>query len=419
LDKNTIDPNLPDAHYPLATDIDSDGDLDVIVTSMGGDELVWYKNESLKWSKRPIDVTLDGPRIIDSADFDEDNKLDLVVTGWNANKLVWYNNKPTVAHAKSLQSNPGYISNQGDSLTINALLYNPDNHPVTVNAVINNIQNTFTDSILLYDDGQHNDSLANDNIWGNSVWLSGLNKDIYKISINTFDIAENYSYDLIPTSSFTTIGPVVLDHYRVASSDTIPHNTDKLKFEYALRNDDLTNTASNVTSNVVALDTFSRITSISTSYGNIQAGTTVVGLRKQFIRFNLGEHDSINVRFKIDILSNSNLFWSDTFSVFVFRDPAGIELLDQDIPSKFSLKQNYPNPFNPITNIEFLIPKTEFVTLKIYNLLGQEIANLVSDKLKVGKYRFTWNATSLASGVYLYRLQAGNHIETRKMILMQ
>jgi len=88
-------------------------------------------------------------------------------------------------------------------------------------------------------------------------------------------------------------------------------------------------------------------------------------------------------------------------------------------PQNHTLIQNYPNPFNPSTTIEFSTPKTEFVTLKIYNLLGQEVATVVSDKLTPGNYKYTWDAGSLASGLYLYNIQAGDFVETRKLILLR
>ena len=99
--------------------------------------------------------------------------------------------------------------------------------------------------------------------------------------------------------------------------------------------------------------------------------------------------------------------------------PTGIEGNSKNIPFEYSLHQNFPNPFNPTTNIQFTIPKTEFVSLKIYNLLGQEISTLFSEKLKSGTYQYTLDASSLASGVYLYHLQAGEYVETKKMILLQ
>jgi hypothetical protein len=89
------------------------------------------------------------------------------------------------------------------------------------------------------------------------------------------------------------------------------------------------------------------------------------------------------------------------------------------IPEQFFLKQNYPNPFNPSTTIDFSIPKSEFVTLIIYNLLGQEVATLVSDKLTPGNYTYTWDASGFASGVYYYKIEAGSLIQTRKLIFMK
>jgi len=79
----------------------------------------------------------------------------------------------------------------------------------------------------------------------------------------------------------------------------------------------------------------------------------------------------------------------------------------------------YPNPFNPTTNIEFSIPKFEFVTLKVYNILGEEVATLVSERLAAGSYKYDWNASDLAIGVYMYRLQAGEFVDVKKMILMK
>jgi predicted GH43/DUF377 family glycosyl hydrolase len=86
---------------------------------------------------------------------------------------------------------------------------------------------------------------------------------------------------------------------------------------------------------------------------------------------------------------------------------------------EFELSQNYPNPFNPSTTIEFDLPRTGEVSLKIFNILGEEVATLLSASLLSGSYSVNWDASVYASGVYLYRLQAGEYIETRKMVLMQ
>ena len=88
-------------------------------------------------------------------------------------------------------------------------------------------------------------------------------------------------------------------------------------------------------------------------------------------------------------------------------------------PDVFVLHQNYPNPFNPTTTIQFDLPKTSVVTLKIFNILGEEVTTLLSASLLSGSYKYEWDASNLASGVYLYRLQAGDYVETRKMVLMK
>ncbi|MBN2365365.1 MAG: T9SS type A sorting domain-containing protein [Calditrichaeota bacterium] len=92
---------------------------------------------------------------------------------------------------------------------------------------------------------------------------------------------------------------------------------------------------------------------------------------------------------------------------------------ESQIVKRYQLYQNYPNPFNPTTTIQFDLPKTSEVTLKIFNVLGEEVTTLLSGSLLSGSHSVEWDASNLASGVYLYRLQAGDYVETRKMILMR
>ena len=87
--------------------------------------------------------------------------------------------------------------------------------------------------------------------------------------------------------------------------------------------------------------------------------------------------------------------------------------------ANWKLSQNYPNPFNPITEIQYLIPEISFVTLKVYDVLGNEIATLVNEEKVTGNYEISFNASNLPSGVYLYKLQAGSFVQTKKMILLK
>ena len=95
----------------------------------------------------------------------------------------------------------------------------------------------------------------------------------------------------------------------------------------------------------------------------------------------------------------------------------GIEPVSTELPWVFKLEQNYPNPFNPVTNINFSVPVQSFVTLKIYDLLGKEIAVLVNNEMRPGVYRVDFNASGFASGVYFYKLKAADIVITKKMIL--
>jgi len=96
-----------------------------------------------------------------------------------------------------------------------------------------------------------------------------------------------------------------------------------------------------------------------------------------------------------------------------------VELINNQIPNDFILKQNYPNPFNPSTNIEYSIPSESFVELKVYDVLGDDVASLVNEQQQAGVYRADFTASNLSSGVYFYKLQAGSFIETKKMILLR
>jgi hypothetical protein len=93
-------------------------------------------------------------------------------------------------------------------------------------------------------------------------------------------------------------------------------------------------------------------------------------------------------------------------------------------PKSFFLSQNYPNPFNPSTKIKFQIPgqarnDNNLVTLKVYDLLGREVATLVNEEKPAGEYEIEFDGTRLPSGIYFYQLKAGNYIETKKMVLLK
>ncbi len=97
----------------------------------------------------------------------------------------------------------------------------------------------------------------------------------------------------------------------------------------------------------------------------------------------------------------------------------GVKNIGSEVPKNYSLNQNYPNPFNPSTKITFELPSSEFVTMKVYDITGREIAVLVNEKLSAGKKEYEFNAVNLPSGVYFYTIKAGDFSATRKMVLIK
>jgi len=94
-------------------------------------------------------------------------------------------------------------------------------------------------------------------------------------------------------------------------------------------------------------------------------------------------------------------------------------IITNEVPTEFALLQNYPNPFNPVTTIEFKVPESGLITIKIYDLLGREVKTLVNEEMQPGNYTVKLNASTFASGIYFYSLSAGDFISTKKMVLLK
>lgn len=121
-----------------------------------------------------------------------------------------------------------------------------------------------------------------------------------------------------------------------------------------------------------------------------------------------------------NILTTRPIKTGDKVTFTVNHSLITTEVNDESLlPNKFELKQNYPNPFNPSTTISFTIPKDEKIKLEVFNILGQKVATLVNDFKTKGTYKVNFNGSNLASGVYLYSLQYGKNMLTKKMVLLK
>ena len=131
--------------------------------------------------------------------------------------------------------------------------------------------------------------------------------------------------------------------------------------------------------------------------------------------------ESVFMRFMFGT-SGLNQFWIDSVSVRDLGQVGAVsneDGIDSELPSQISLDQNYPNPFNPATNIRFSLPGSAFVRLKVYSILGTEVAELANGTFPAGKHEVSFDASGLASGLYFYRLETPGAVLTRKMTLLR
>jgi hypothetical protein len=110
---------------------------------------------------------------------------------------------------------------------------------------------------------------------------------------------------------------------------------------------------------------------------------------------------------------------TSSFLITFIRGLIGIQPISTVIPKEFFVNPNYPNPFNPTTKIKFGLPKAAFVKLTVYDILGREVAILANEQLKAGEFEADWDASSFPSGVYFYKMEAGEFVKTSRMVLVK
>ena len=142
----------------------------------------------------------------------------------------------------------------------------------------------------------------------------------------------------------------------------------------------------------------------------------IIDTSRQLPRFNMMRRDSVT--FAISSTGFGNLLFYKYGSKLV-DIVTGVRQEEQNQPVRFTLLQNFPNPFNNATTIRYTLPKSSSVILKVYDLLGQKITTLVNQLKQPGEYTATWNAEGMPSGVYFYRLQAGEFVDVKKLVLMR
>ena len=262
------------------------------------------------------------------------------------------------------------------------------------------------DSLTLFDDGQHQDSLASDGIYG--VYIPPrLTEDIFTLAVSTIDQNTSEYHNITQWVLFTTVGPVSVDSVWL-TRDNLAHYNGKV----FLKNESTSKTIEYASVKLKSSDSWvNNVYPSPINISNIGPGGSTT------TTFYVNSVDSLPHHFinlEIEILSYGFSFWKHSQEY-----PVGVEEEEFLIPFAYSLEQNYPNPFNPKTNIKYKIPSFTRVELKVYDMLGKEVAVLVNEEKSSGDYETNFDGSKLPSGIYFYQLKASSFVETKKMVLLR
>ena len=329
-----------------------------------------------------------------------------------------------LVHADSVIIKDKFVDPDVGPLHVLGHVINPEGRELSAKAFLLSDDESVLDSTDLFDDGLNDDGDAGNGVYG-GYWAASGEKN-YTASIKTVDLETGFTRNGLNwfiTDRFTTKGPVVVDSllFYNPDADTEPNPGDIIRYDLKLLNKGETDTIFNVSINVLHISGYTQKYGFgSPVFGDLAPGESKKGSRNYGIAFSDSCPAPANIPFGVQIVSESDTFWTDTFYVFVDTILTAIEHEINMIPEQFSLKQNYPNPFNPSTVINYELPTTNYVELSVYNLLGQKVTTLVSERQRAGQHEIEWNAAGFASGVYYYRLQVdAGFVQTKKLILLK
>jgi hypothetical protein len=305
-----------------------------------------------------------------------------------------------------------------DTIKVTATVENSQKHTISVWSYLADRSGVLSDSAQMFDDGLHNDGVAGDKVYGGSI-RPPAKENMFGVSIRTVDFTTGTFRHLLNARRYFTSGPVIGKGWVSATSDTIPNPGDVMSVKFKIANSGKSDTVRNVLVSASALDTTIVVaTGVKLAYGDLLPGQESVGTATQSFTVRGNCPPNAKARILLTVVSEGFAAWTDTVTIQVQAAVTEVAF-NSAVPLEYSLSQNYPNPFNPATKIEFSIAKSGLVSLKVYDLLGREMATLVNEVKAPGTYTLRWDAGSMQSGVYFYRLTAGDFSKSRKLILLR
>jgi len=453
--KHTVDPSFNGACSVTTFDIDGDGLIDLIGAGWDGNTIAWWKNDGsnpISWEKNIVDDTFRGASYISISDIDNDGKIDIVGSAWDDNSIAWWHNdggtppqwtKYTIDNSfnDAHEVIADDLDNDGDKDIIGAAAgshtiacwENDGNNPINwirheIDIVFRGARSVNTVDInqdgLLDIIGAAFDShdIA---LWinkGNFTWTKSTVDANYTGAhkVISADIDNDGDFDLIGAGYYASnialwrndggdpiewtkqiVGNAFLGALTVCAADV---NGDKM---------------------VDVIGAAETANDLAIWYNN---GGVPITWNKQLLNGNFSgawpvHANDIDKDGDIDIVAAA--YTADDVAWWENQSLVSVEGKGE-IPYEFKLNQNYPNPFNPTTYIKYKIPNVASsfsssfsVTLKVFDILGKELATLVDETQKFGYHKVEFDGSYLANGIYFYKLQVGAFIQTKKMILLK
>ncbi len=311
----------------------------------------------------------------------------------------WMNN---LVYPHNISIQKLYFPQGRDTLNISADIENPNNHTISGKAYISNMDDVLIDSVNLIK--STNSSLSG---WS-ANWIIPPEEETYKISVTSFDQTESKSFTLPDAVRLTTAGPVVLD-----SIELMKGSGNYYFIRPFVINRGNSYTITNAQIRLTCNDPWAQGANGVINLSDLKPGVSTGALgwfAPHYVDSLFPGYFNLN----FEITSGGWSFWKDSTQFVVTGVKKEIHR-----PLVFDLEQNYPNPFNPTTGISYQIPVRSHVMLKVYDILGREITTLLNEVQNSGSYSVTFNGSKLASGIYFYKLQAGNYSLVKKMILLK
>jgi hypothetical protein len=306
------------------------------------------------------------------------------------------------------------LSRQGrDTVGITTRVENPLAHSLTIVGILTTGSGVLIDSLLLKDDGLHGDSSSADGLWG---YLYVPKKDdTIHVTIRTDDLTAGTSRTLLDAAAlpFTRGAQIAIDT-RTIDLGRISRATSRYDTTFMV-----CNVGYAADSLMVSIDPV-----------NVTPDTAVSAFPKMLA---LASGDSQKVTFSIlpsllstsyyaaQVIVESKFAFGQTSFKKTFQFQVVISSISHiaGVPKVFALQQNYPNPFNPSTTIKFEMPRASHVNLTVFDVLGREVSWLVNERRNAGVHEVKFDGSNLVSGVYFYRLQTGDYLASKKMLILK